>query len=123
PAAMMDVVPTVLDAVGLPAAPEVDGVSVLDAWKAQDAAPERTLFWEYGPQLAARRGPWKLVTSAREHLGGPFELGSVVLVNLDDDPAESTDVSASHPQIAASLGAELSAWAASFDWDPTPWVA
>lgn len=123
PAAMMDVVPTVLDAVGLPAAPEVDGVSVLDAWKAQDAAPERTLFWEYGPQLAARRGPWKLVTSAREHLGGPFELGSVVLVNLDDDPAESMDVSASHPQIAAELQAELSAWAASFDWDPTPWVA
>jgi len=122
PAAMMDVVPTVLDAVGLPAAPEVDGVSVLSAWQAQDATPERTLFWEYGPQLAARRGPWKLTTSAREYLGGPFEIGSVVLVNLDEDPAESVDVSAQHPEIAAALQAELTSWAASFDWDPAPWL-
>lgn len=122
PAAMMDIVPTMLDAVGLPAAGELDGVSVLSAWQAQDATPERTLFWEYGPQLAARRGPWKLTTSAREYLGGPFEIGSVVLVNLDEDPAESVDVSAQHPEIAAALGAELTAWAASFDWDPAPWV-
>lgn len=122
PAAMMDIVPTMLDAVGLPAAGELDGVSVLSAWQAQDATPERTLFWEYGPQLAARRGPWKLTTSAREYLGGPFEIGSVVLVNLDEDPAESVDVSAQHPEIAAALGAELTAWAASFNWDPAPWL-
>lgn len=121
PAAMMDILPTVLEAAGAPASAEADGTSVLGALRALAPLPdERTLFWEYGPQLAARRGPWKLTTSAREHLGGPFTLGSTVLANLDDDPAEAADLSAAHPEIAAALRAELEAWARTFDWDPAP---
>ncbi|MBS1898307.1 MAG: sulfatase-like hydrolase/transferase [Actinobacteria bacterium] len=123
PAAMMDILPTVLEAAGAPASAEADGTSVLGALRALAPLPdERTLFWEYGPQLAARRGPWKLTTSAREHLGGPFTLGSTVLANLDDDPAEAADLSAAHPEIAAALRAELEAWARTFDWDPAPWL-
>ncbi|WP_336627956.1 MULTISPECIES: sulfatase-like hydrolase/transferase [unclassified Microbacterium] len=123
PAAMMDILPTVLEAAGAPASAEADGTSVLGALRALAPLPdERTLFWEYGPQLAARRGPWKLTTSAREHLGGPFTLGSTVLANLDDDPAETADLSAAHPEIAAALRAELEAWARTFDWDPAPWL-
>ncbi|WP_251442784.1 sulfatase-like hydrolase/transferase [Microbacterium sp. USTB-Y] len=123
PAAMMDILPTVLEAAGAPASAEADGTSVLGALRAlAPLSDERTLFWEYGPQLAARRGPWKLTTSAREHLGGPFTLGSTVLANLDDDPAEAADLSAEHPEIAAALRAELEAWARTFDWDPAPWL-
>lgn len=123
PAAMMDILPTVLEAAGAPASAEADGTSVLGALRAlAPLSDERTLFWEYGPQLAARRGPWKLTTSAREHLGGPFTLGSTVLANLDDDPAETADLSAAHPEIAAALRAELEAWARTFDWDPAPWL-
>ncbi|MBN9157076.1 sulfatase-like hydrolase/transferase [Microbacterium sp.] len=123
PAAMMDILPTVLEAAGAPSSAEADGTSVLGALRALAPLPdERTLFWEYGPQLAARRGPWKLTTSAREHLGGPFTLGSTVLANLDDDPAEAADLSAAHPEIAAALRAELEAWARTFDWDPAPWL-
>ncbi|MFC4137864.1 MULTISPECIES: sulfatase-like hydrolase/transferase [unclassified Microbacterium] len=121
PSAMMDVLPTVLEAAGLPAAAGVDGQSVLESLRGADAA-ERTLFWEYGPQLAARRGRFKLTLAAREHLGGPFDPASSILVDLGADPAETTDVSAQHPEMVASLRAELMAWAESFDWDPTPWL-
>lgn len=121
PAAMMDLLPTVLEAAGIPAASGIDGTSVLDELRGEDAA-ERTLFWEYGPQLAARRGRFKLTLAAREHLGGPFDPASSFLADLDADPAETTDVSAQHPEVAASLRAELMAWAESFDWDPTPWL-
>lgn len=123
PGAMMDILPTVLEAVGAPAAHEADGTSVLAALRGLEPLPvERTLFWEYGPQLAARRGPWKLTTSPREHLGGPFILSTSVLANLDEDPAEAVDLSAQHPEIAAALRAELEAWARTFDWDPSPWL-
>ncbi|MFD6700083.1 MULTISPECIES: sulfatase-like hydrolase/transferase [unclassified Microbacterium] len=123
PCAMMDLLPTVLEATGALAADEADGASVLAALRAlEPLAAERTLFWEYGPQLAARRGPWKLTTSGREHLGGPFVLGSSMLANLDEDPAEAVDLSAEHPEIAAALRAELEEWARSFDWDPSPWL-
>ncbi|PRB04298.1 sulfatase [Microbacterium sp. MYb64] len=123
PGAMTDIVPTVLDAIGAPAADDADGTSVLAALRALEPLPaERTLFWEYGPQLAARRGPWKLTTSPREHLGGPFVLGASVLANLDEDPAETVDLSARHPEIADALRAELEEWAQSFGWDPAPWL-
>ncbi|MFE6734918.1 sulfatase-like hydrolase/transferase [Microbacterium sp. NPDC057650] len=121
PAAMMDLLPTVLEAAELPSASGIDGASVLDELRGADAA-ERTLFWEYGPQLAARRGRFKLTLAAREHLGGPFDPASVFLADLDADPAETTDVSAQHPEVAASLRTELMAWAESFGWDPTPWL-
>ena len=132
PGQMMDVVPTVLEALGLSGAAEADGESRLAVWQRADADAdveadvdadaERTLFWEYGPQLAARRGRWKLVTSAREYLGGPYVLGSSILVDLDADPGEHTDLSAAHPDVAAALQAELSAWAASFAWDGAAWA-
>ncbi|REJ03896.1 sulfatase [Microbacterium bovistercoris] len=121
PSAMMDVLPTVLEAAGLPTADGIDGQSVLEPLRGADAA-ERTLFWEYGPQLAARCGRFKLTLAAREHLGGPFDPASSFLADLDADPAETTDVSVQHPEMAASLRAELMAWAESFDWDPTPWL-
>lgn len=123
PGAMMDILPTALEAAGAPATAEIDGTSVLGALRTLDPLPAaRTLFWEYGPQLAARRGPWKLTTSPREHLGGPFTLGRTVLANLDDDPAEAVDLSAQHPEIADALRAELEEWARSFDWDPEAWL-
>ncbi|MDQ4213381.1 sulfatase-like hydrolase/transferase [Microbacterium sp. ASV81] len=123
PGAMMDLLPTVLEAAGAPAAADADGTSVLAALRELEPLPEeRTLFWEYGPQLAARRGPWKLTLSAREHLGGRFQLGSAMLANLDEDPAEAEDLSAQHPEIAAALRAEVEAWAKTFDWDPAPWL-
>ncbi|UJP09874.1 sulfatase-like hydrolase/transferase [Microbacterium sp. KUDC0406] len=121
PAAMMDLLPTVLEAAGLPAASGIDGQSVLETLRGADAG-ERTLFWEYGPQLAARRGRFKLTLAAREHLGGPFDPASRILVDLDADPAETSDVSAEHPEVSASLHAELMGWAESFGWDPAPWL-
>lgn len=128
PGAMMDILPTVLAAIGVEAPLAIDGRSVLSELPSarSDSTPstpaeERTLFWEYGPQLAARRGPWKLTRSPREHLGGPFVLDTM-LVNLDDDRAEVRDVSLQHPEIARELGDQLQAWADSFGWDPTEWL-
>lgn len=123
PAAMMDILPTVLDAVGLPIPDDADGVSLVSSLVQAAAEPvaERSLFWEYGPQLAVRRGTYKLTLSPREHLGGPF-VGDQILVDLVSDPAETTDLSARLPELAAELRAELDAWAESFGWDPTPWL-
>ncbi|UNK71176.1 sulfatase-like hydrolase/transferase [Microbacterium sp. H1-D42] len=127
PATMMDLLPTLLEAAGAPAAEGIDGQSVLEVLRGADAdertlLDERTLFWEYGPQLAARRGRYKLTLSAREHLGGPFDPASSILVDLTADPAETTDVSAQHPTIAAALRADLLGWAAEFGWDPVSWL-
>lgn len=127
PGVMIDVLPTVLAAIGAEAPADTDGASVLNELMAAggeaEQEGERTLFWEYGPQLAVRRGRFKLVRAPREHLGGPFDLDAVRLFDLESDPAETTDVSAGHPDVATELGVALQAWAGGFGWDPTPWIA
>ncbi len=41
-----------------------------------------------------RRGPWKLIR---------VESNETVLVNLDDDPGERTNVALQHPELVAEL--------------------
>lgn len=138
PAAMMDLLPTLCAACGLTPPPEVDGVDLFGALRTahtNEAEPgpavgtddgalhplERSLFWEYGPQLAVRRGRWKLTISPREHLGGPFVVPEI-LTDLVRDPGETTDLRATCPEVAEQLRAELLHWAESFGWDPSPWL-
>jgi len=53
------------------------------------------------PYYAVRRGPWKLLQNRANE---PFRL-----VNLDDDPQETTDLAKKHPEIAAELKEALDA--------------
>ena len=72
--------------------------------------PERALFWHYphygnqggAPAAAIRRGDWKLIEW--------LEDGRAELFNLAQDPGEATDLSASAPERAARLRAELHDW-------------
>jgi arylsulfatase A len=59
-------------------------------------------YWEFherGLQQAARIGRWKGVRLARD---APLEL-----YDLDEDPAESTNVAAAHPDVVARMDAYL----------------
>lgn len=119
--AMMDLMPTILTAAGIDALPGRDGQVPNWATPDQGDPEERSFFWEYGPQLAMRKGSWKLIRSPREMLGGPFVF-TQALFDLTTDEAETTDLSAYHPEVAAQMGQELDAWAQSIEWDPTPWL-
>jgi arylsulfatase len=109
PFQLVDVVPTVLEAVGI--VPEaihgardrlpLEGRSMLAALRGGRVEP-RTLYWEHVGNAAIRRGRWKLV---REH-GTPWEL-----YDVDVDRAELVNLAASHPDLAAELAAVWSAWA------------
>jgi arylsulfatase len=109
PFQLTDVVPTVLEATGVPypAAYEgrdvlpLEGRSMLSALRG-GRGEAGTLYWEHIGNTAVRRGRWKLV---REH-GLPWEL-----YDIDVDRAELTDLAARHPDVVAELAAEWSAWA------------
>ena len=74
----------------------VDGINLLDVWTGKSVGRERMIFWEWqserSDQIAAMRGPFKLVI----YSGGKSELYDVV-----GDPAERRDVSAEHPELTA----------------------
>lgn len=67
-----------------------------EASTVHDADYVTTLF--HAGRAFVRRGQWKLVT-----LEPPFEESAFELFNVDDDPGETTNLAAVHPDIHREL--------------------
>ncbi|HJO83537.1 MAG TPA: sulfatase-like hydrolase/transferase, partial [SAR202 cluster bacterium] len=112
PCASMDIVPTVLDAVGVDASRyELNGVSLLDHLTSDTQLEDRPIFWELGSQTAVRRGKWKLVLYGQlvEH---EDPIAEDHLSNLDDDPSESVNLAGQEPAITSELKRLADNWRA-----------
>ncbi|NNE44055.1 MAG: sulfatase, partial [Gemmatimonadetes bacterium] len=124
----LDVMPTLLDLVGVPVPEGAEGRSLLPALEAGGAGEEFADEAHYAHvitmklrmedevvldpavvgTLAVLRGPWKCVVSDY----GTHRPDRIRLYNLREDPAEREDVADQHPDVAAALAAEARAW-----WD------
>jgi arylsulfatase A-like enzyme len=88
---VVDIVPTVADALGVPVDPEWQGESLIPLSHGINRGYARLSFMSmYEDQHAGRIGPWKIRVS-----GG----GNLRAYNLADDPAEMKDI-AGQPQAA-----------------------
>jgi arylsulfatase A-like enzyme len=117
PVSMLDLFPTFLAAAGADH-PEydLDGRNLLPLLSKEERQPlDRILFFEWrsegAEQIAAIQGPWKLII----HRGGKPEL-----YNLEVDPAERRDLSATHPDVAKRLNQALQAWLQTETRNPAP---
>jgi arylsulfatase A-like enzyme len=111
---LVDVMPTVLDLLDVPAPAGLDGQSLRALWEHPGSPrPPRALFVEAdldppgptarrmvpGDDLAVRRGDFKLVLDPGS--------GTARLFDLVRDPRETKDVSAEHAELVSELRAEL----------------
>lgn len=106
PGYLVDVVPTLLDALDLSYPDDVlpaEGLSLLEDLRGVEQHVERDLCWEHCGNAAIRRGDWKLV----RRYGHPWEL-----YDLRADPTELDDVLAGHRERAESMYEAWCAWAA-----------
>jgi arylsulfatase A-like enzyme len=120
----IDVAPTILDFVGLPADGRFRGVSVrpllegtekadraclgeTDRSLHEEAAARRELEGIAGKRRWARLGPYKLVHIPRR--GAPAQR---LLFDVERDPGETTDIAPSHPEVVSDLARLLDAWMA-----------
>jgi len=114
PVSQVDLLPTVLDWLGLEAPPDLDGLSLVELWTRPGATlPERALLLEgdrdppgptarvmvTGDDLGLRRGRWKLLFDPTT--------GTHQLYDLETDPRELTDLAATQPEKVESLAADL----------------
>jgi len=67
----------------------------------RSGAPHERLFWRSGALRAVREGNWKLVRTGD---------AAPELYDLAADVAESRDLAAAQPAVAARLAATLAAW-------------
>ena len=121
PISSLDILPTVLDAVGVKRPDDLPGLNLLDE---AAIAKRETIFGEcfthdsrdlQDPAASLRwrwlvRGDWKLVVPAKQN--EPQEV--VELYDLKSDPHESKNLSATDPDRVAELRRSLAAW-----WQPT----
>jgi arylsulfatase A-like enzyme len=98
---------------------KLDGVSLLPYLLGQNRGqPHDTLYWRFGPQMAIRRGDWKLVRydvaadgqSGESPKGRQPGVTSRKLYNLSDDIGEARDVAAEHPEKVQELQSAWQAW-------------
>lgn len=99
PLMSMDLFPTFarLADVTPPGKLTLDGMDILPILRADRSAPERVLHWRFGNQWALRRGDWKLINGRNLH-------------HLGNDPAESKDLAADHPEVLRELRVLNSKW-------------
>ncbi|MDZ4820511.1 MAG: arylsulfatase [Planctomycetota bacterium] len=105
PAHVIDIVPTLLEIVGIQKPtewagepiPPAPGHSLVPALTADVAIPRDSLWWLHEGNRAIRVGDWKLVAGK----GDPWEL-----YNLKEDRAESNDLAAKEPAKLAEMNAK-----------------
>ena len=109
----VDLLPTFMELSGksLPVEYKPDGQSIVGALKGKALTREKPIFWEWAPardhaevwpHLGIRQGKWKLLLNEK--------LGKAELYNIEEDWAETTDVSKDHPELLAQLTQKLHDW-------------
>lgn len=112
-AVVTDVAPTLLEMADAGPAPEgsisIDGRSLLPLLSGSAThvyAPDDAIGIEVSGNAALYRGPWKIVRNLQ-----PWGDGNWRLFNLENDPGETQDLAAEHPEIFEQLQADYAAYA------------
>ena len=95
----IDVAPTLLELLGIPAPPELQGRSFAGALRGAELAPQPAIAecsWEGLDLRAIRTEEWKLILDGH---------GADMLFRVDRDPGETENVIAQHPEVVAELTA------------------
>ncbi|GAA4428926.1 arylsulfatase [Bremerella cremea] len=108
-AAFYDLLPTVAQIADVKAPADIDGTSFLPTLLGEKQPEADYMYWEfraYGGQQAVRMGDWKGI---RQNMMRPKrpDAGKLELYNLKEDPSESNDVAASHPEVVAKIEAAM----------------
>lgn len=109
----VDLLPTFLELAGAstPEGYQPDGVSFVDALQGDNFVRAKPIFWEWRPAIehpilwpyqGVRKGPWKMLVNDK--------LEKVELYNIEEDWAETKNLSAEHPELVAELLQLIHEW-------------
>ena len=113
PVTTLDVLPTVMNAIGADINVEIDGVDLLPYIGGENHhSPHETLYWRVNWGAAIRDGDWKLIRTPKNENR---------LFNLANDPEEIENLIEMFPDKAASSKQKLLVWEGSLPepkWEP-----
>ncbi len=120
PCAAMDMLPTILEAVGGKPMKDLDGVSLLAHLTEGKPLPARDIYWEMDGQTAVRRGDYKLVLNGRL-VEGEEPRAEIFLSDLANDPGERNNLADKMPDLTTDMKKAAVSWRAALEknWDET----
>ena len=116
-ARLVDLFPTVFDALGLEPPRDIDGVSLLPMMRGQEqplvgyAETDYRLFVHH---RAIRKGDHKLILDLMD--------GGIELYDVASDPGETQDISSAEPRLTYELEQELRSWMQSVGTNPQDYL-
>lgn len=113
PVSTLDLLPTFLAvAGGKHEGKELDGVNLLPYLTGENKeTPHEYLFWRLWRAAAVRKGKWKLIRIASDPLEKERKLlAPAILIDMEKDPAETSNVAKDNPEVTANLLAALNGW-------------
>ena len=103
----MDVMPTICEVAGISLnGTKHDGVSYWKTLTENRKMPERSLFWRTASGITVRKDNWKLTTDR--------DYTNPVLIDLESDPKEKSNVAEANPIILQQLLKEIKEWDKNF---------
>jgi arylsulfatase A-like enzyme len=90
----------------------MDGVNLLPYFRGEiDGPPHETLYWRFWRVAVARQDEWKLLRVAENPLTETRQLlAPLMLINLKQDPAETTNLAEVYPEKTQELLDKLANW-------------
>lgn len=128
-ASLIDIFPTVLAGLGVPAPGELQGADLGPLLRGSEQPPERGPVFVIAPKesgiVGAREGRFKMIHTPAQpptaSAGRPFDPPGWALFDLQADPGETRDVAAAHPEVAKRLQAAILEWIREHRFDrPAP---
>lgn len=113
PVSSLDIFPTILGAVGrVNTKISFDGVNLLPFLRGEKTSPPHEyLFWRLWRAAAVRKGRYKLIRVAEDPLKKDRKLLlPLILIDLQNDPAEEKNVADEYPEITNDLLNALQNW-------------
>ena len=102
PVSSLDIAATACAAAGMKHQSKLDGLDLLPMLAKGKPLAERTLYWRFWRQSAARKGDWKFLKMGNQQS---------FLFNLANDPGETKNLIKKHPEIATRLEKSATTWA------------
>jgi arylsulfatase A-like enzyme len=122
----IDVFPTVLDVLGEPRSPELQGTSLLPLIAGAPDPDSRYAFGTVDDDtgklsvLTIRSGRWRYLQNPDNYTPHHMWVVAEELYDLESDPGQHQNVLEDHPAVAAELRAELERWSEWVRTDATP---
>lgn len=113
PCCTSDYLPTVLDLFDMetPAVTPLDGVSLLPLFNEEMSERPRPIGFQSAGQIALSDNRFKLIHVPRQRRReSPADSREYQLFDLREDPGETTDIAADHPDVASRMRATLEEW-------------